>query len=88
MEYEVRVDEKGRILIPKEVREKLNITNVVKLKVENNMIIIQSKDKYKILDKYAGYFNVNWSEFTQDVDELLNEAIDERSKKWLKDIST
>ncbi|PVU69189.1 hypothetical protein DDW09_04635, partial [Sulfolobus sp. SCGC AB-777_L09] len=34
-EYLLSVDEKGRIVIPKEVREELNITNKVKLIVED-----------------------------------------------------
>ena len=40
MELTVRVDSKGRILIPKEVRERLGIKGAVKLKVEENRIIV------------------------------------------------
>jgi hypothetical protein len=37
-------------------------------------------------DKYKGIFKVDWG--SKDVDEILKEAIEERSRKWLKDIST
>ncbi len=35
-----RVDGKGRILIPKEVREKLGIRSLVKLRVEKDRLIL------------------------------------------------
>ena len=37
-EYLLSVDEKGRIVIPKEVREELNITSKVKLIVDDGKI--------------------------------------------------
>ncbi len=40
MEILVRADGKGRIVIPKEVRERLGITSVVKLKVEDDKLIV------------------------------------------------
>ena len=40
MEIMVRVDDKGRILIPKEIREKLGIKNIVKIKVEGDKLVI------------------------------------------------
>ncbi len=36
----MRVDDKGRILIPKEIREKLGIKNIVKIKVEGDKLVI------------------------------------------------
>lgn len=84
MEYLVKVDEKGRIVIPKEVREKLGIRGVVRMVIEGDKILLIpiSVDK----DKYKGIFKVDWG--SKDVDEILKEAIEERSRKWLKDIST
>ncbi|WP_016730328.1 AbrB/MazE/SpoVT family DNA-binding domain-containing protein [Saccharolobus islandicus] len=57
-EYILRVDEKGRIMIPKEVRDKLKISNSVRLIVnESSEIIIKKMERN--IEKYAGYFRVN-----------------------------
>lgn len=40
METIGRVDSKGRILIPKEIREVLGIKNLVKLRVEEGKLVI------------------------------------------------
>ncbi len=40
METIGRVDSKGRILIPKEIREELGIKNLVKLRVEEGKLVI------------------------------------------------
>jgi hypothetical protein len=36
---------------------------------------------------YKGIFKVNWN-ISKDVDEILEEALKERSRTWLKDILT
>ncbi|ADX83815.1 transcriptional regulator, AbrB family [Sulfolobus islandicus HVE10/4] len=57
-EYILRVDEKGRIMIPKEVRDKLKISNSVRLIVnESSEIIIKKMERN--IEKYAGYFRVD-----------------------------
>ena len=88
MEYELKVDEKGRITIPKEVREKLNIKGTVKLIVKDNEAIIRGLNKEVVIRKYAGIFKVDWSKINKDVREIYKEALEEREKKWLKDILT
>jgi len=88
MEYELKVDEKGRITIPKEVREKLNIKGVVKLIVKDNEAIIRGLNKEEVLRKYAGIFKVDWSKINKDVKDIYKESLEEREKKWLKDILT
>ncbi len=40
MEIMARVDDKGRILIPKEIRDRLGIKNMVKIRVEKDKIVI------------------------------------------------
>ncbi len=40
MEFVAKVDSRGRVLIPKEVREKLKIRGMVKLRVEGNKLIL------------------------------------------------
>ncbi|MFP3203003.1 MAG: AbrB/MazE/SpoVT family DNA-binding domain-containing protein [Sulfolobus sp.] len=84
MEYLVKVNEKGRIVIPKEVREKLGIRGAVRMVIEGDKILLIPINVDK--DKYIGIFKVDWG--SKDVDEILKEAIEERSRKWLKDIST
>jgi AbrB family looped-hinge helix DNA binding protein len=79
-EYLLSVDEKGRIVIPKEVREELNITSKVKLIVEDGKIELLPYIK----KNYRGLFRASLK--PKDVDEILKEALEERSKKWLKDI--
>jgi len=88
MEYELKVDEKGRITIPKEVREKLNIKGIVKLIVKDNEAIIRGLNKEEVLREYAGIFKVDWSKIDKDVKEIYKEALEEREKKWLKDFLT
>jgi looped-hinge helix DNA binding domain, AbrB family len=79
-EYLLSVDEKGRIVIPKEVREELNITSKVKLIVEDGKIELLPYIK----KNYKGLFKASLK--SEDIDEILKEALEERSKKWLKDI--
>jgi len=80
IEYLLSVDEKGRIVIPKEVREELNITSKVKLVVEDGKIELLPYIK----KNYRGLFKASLK--PEDIDEILKEALEERSKKWLKDI--
>jgi AbrB family looped-hinge helix DNA binding protein len=82
--YLVNVDKKGRIVIPKEIRDKMNIRDKVKIIVKNN--IIEIRPVLKNLN-YKGIFKVNWN-ISKDVDEILEEALKERSRTWLKDILT
>jgi AbrB family looped-hinge helix DNA binding protein len=81
-EYLLTVDGKGRIVIPKEVREEFNLNDRVKLIVEDGRIEIVPYVK----KSYRGLFKASLK--GKDVDEVLKEALEERSKKWLRDIST
>lgn len=54
-----RVDERGRIVIPKEIRKALNIKrgSELVLKVENNRIIIEKAiNPFKVLENILGEF--------------------------------
>jgi len=78
MEAVVKVDEKGRIVIPKEIREKLGIKEkqVMKLRVIDDKIVLEPLSS--IADEYYGVFEVkHWPE---DLDTFLQEAI----KSWWK----
>ncbi|AWS00746.1 AbrB/MazE/SpoVT family DNA-binding domain-containing protein [Metallosphaera hakonensis] len=76
----VRVDGKGRMVIPKDVRDKLNIIDKVEIIVEGNKIEILPKRSYR------GMFKASLG--SKDVDQVLREGLEERTKKWLKDTST
>jgi len=80
--YLVNVDKKGRIVIPKEIRDKMNIHGKVKIIVKND--VTEIRPALKNLN-YKGIFFVNWN-ISKDVDEILEEAFKERSRIWLKDI--
>jgi len=88
MEYELKIDKKGRITIPKEVREKLNMKGAVKLIVKDNEAILRSVNKEEMLRKYGGIFKVDWSKINKDVKEIYREVLEEREKEWLRDILT
>jgi AbrB family looped-hinge helix DNA binding protein len=81
-EYLLTVDESGRIVIPKEVREELNITGKVKLVIEDSKIQLLPYVK----KSFKGLFKVNVR--LKDADEVLKEASEERSRKWSEGIST
>ena len=87
MEYILKIDEKGRITIPKEVREKLNIKGVVKLIVKDNEAILRSLNREEVLKEYAGIFKVDWSKINKDVKEIYKEALEERERNWLNVIT-
>lgn len=78
----VKVDKKGRILLPKDVREKTAIKNgsYVKIEVKGNKVIMEPIGS--ITDKYFGAYKVKrWPE---DLDEFLEEAI----RRWWGSQST
>jgi AbrB family looped-hinge helix DNA binding protein len=72
----VKVDEKGRVVIPKSIREKVKLKEggYVNVKAEGKVIIMEPLKS--IADKYFGAFNVDrWPE---DVDEFITRVI----KRW------
>lgn len=78
MSIVVRVDRRGRLVIPKELREKFGIRDYVEISVEGNKIIIRPIKS--IADKFFGVFKVErWPE---DLDEFLAKEV---TKGWLRD---
>jgi len=75
----VKVDEKGRVLIPKDIRVKANIQRgkYVRLKVDNNKVILEALGS--VTDKFRGIFHVE--KWPEDLDLLVEEAI---RKWWLR----
>ena len=72
----VKVDEKGRVVIPKSVREKVKLKegSYVNVRAEGNIIIMKPLES--IADKYFGAFKI--SRWPEDLDEFIVEA----TKKW------
>jgi AbrB family looped-hinge helix DNA binding protein len=72
----VKVDGKGRIVIPKDLREKAEIRKggYVKVRAEGKTIIIESVES--IADKYYGIFKIEkWS---GDLDDFIVQVM----KRW------
>ncbi len=71
----VRIDEKGRILIPKGIREALGVKEkqLLKIKVVGDKIILEPVRDYA--DKYYGVFEAK--KWPRDLDEFLAEALQE-----------
>ena len=71
-----KVDKKGRVLLQKEIREKLGIKegSNVKIKVEGRQIVIEPIES--IADKYFGIFKID--KWPDDLDDFIVKAI----KKW------
>ncbi len=75
-ESTVKIDEKGRIMLPEKVRKatKLSKGAYVTVKAKNETITIEPAKS--IADKYRGIFQItNWPE---DLDEFTVEA----TRKW------
>jgi len=74
-----RMDDRGRIVVPKHLREKIGLKKggYVKIWVKNNTIIIEPLES--IADKYLGKFKIkNWP---RDLDKFIEEAVKEW---WMK----
>lgn len=80
LEFIVKVDEKGRIMIPKGLREAVGISEktLVKVYVKNGKIIVESKGS--VADKFFGCFKVK--RWPKNLDEFVSEAV---RKWWLKE---
>jgi len=78
----VRVDEKGRVVIPKNIREqaKMREAGYVKVTAEEKTIIIEPLEPFA--DKYFGAFKID--KWPENLDEFAVEVI----KKWWKSQAT
>jgi len=78
----VKIDNKGRLLIPKNIREKVGIRegSYVKMEAKEKRILIEPIEP--IADKYFGAFKIeNWPE---NLDEFIVEVM----KNWWKQKAT
>ena len=81
-EATAKVDEKGRIIIPKEIREtaKLKEGSYVTIKTKGKTIIMEPLEP--VADKYYGAFKI--AKWPENIDEFTVEVI----KKWWTTQST
>jgi AbrB family looped-hinge helix DNA binding protein len=72
----VKVDEKGRVIIPKGLREKAKVKEggYVKMKTDGKTIIIEPVES--IADKYYGAFKIE--KWPEELDEFIVKVM----KKW------
>ena len=72
----VKVDEKGRVIIPKNIREtaKLKEGSYVNIKAKGKIIIIEPTEP--VADKYYGAFKI--TKWPENIDEFVVEVI----KTW------
>ena len=79
MEYIVRVDDKGRVLIPKEIRKLLGIDEkkYVKIMQYKDKIVLEPIESYA--SKYYGVFKVR--KWPEDLDEFMIEVM----RRWWKE---
>jgi len=77
----VKVGKKGRIVIPKEVRDALNIKegSFVRIYVEGGRAVIEPVED--AVEKFKG--SVSVEKWPEDLDEFVLEVL----KNWLKDTS-
>jgi len=75
-ETTVKIDEKGRIMIPKEIRKaaKLKEGSYVSIKAIDRTVVIESEES--VAEKYSGIFKI--SKWPEDIDEFIVEA----TRKW------
>lgn len=75
-ETAVKVDKKGRVLIPKKIREtaKLKEGSYVNIKTKGESIIMEPAEP--VADKYYGAFKV--TQWPEDIDEFTVEVM----QKW------
>ena len=75
-ETTVKIDEKGRIMIPKNIRKaaKVKAGTYVNIKTKDTTIIIEPAES--IAEKYGGIFQI--TKWPEDLDEFIVEA----TRKW------
>ena len=77
-----KIDEKGRIIIPRKIRKKAKLKpgTYLAIKSKDNLIILEPSES--IAEKYFGIFQI--SRWPENLDEFITEA----TRKWWAQHST
>ncbi|MGQ4833802.1 MAG: AbrB/MazE/SpoVT family DNA-binding domain-containing protein [Candidatus Asgardarchaeia archaeon] len=77
MEY-AKIDKKGRLLIRKEIRNKVGIrkNSIVKIKVDERRLIIEPSEKENVAEEYYGIIKVD--KWPEDIEKFAIEVV----RKW------
>lgn len=75
----LRVDSKGRIQVPKELREQLGIRKEVTVKIENGTMTIEPVER--VFDRLASEVRFNFKSVAEDLPRLRKAAEDELLKQ-------
>jgi AbrB family looped-hinge helix DNA binding protein len=75
-ETTAKIDEKGRVMIPKNIRKatKIKAGTYVNIKATDTTIIIEPAES--VAEKYSGFFQI--TKWPEDLDEFMVEA----TRKW------
>jgi len=78
----VNVDEKGRMVIPKEIREKIGVTQGGRIRItaEKDRAVIEPLKP--VADSHYGAFNI--TKWPEDLDQIASEAL----RQWWKEKPT
>jgi AbrB family looped-hinge helix DNA binding protein len=81
-EATVKIDEKGRVMIPKNIRKaaKIKAGTYINIKISNTTIILEPAKS--IAEKYSGIFPID--KWPENLDEFVVEA----TRKWWKNHTT
>ena len=75
----LKVDSKGRIQVPKELREQLGIRKEVSVKIENGTITIEPVER--IFERLAGEVTFNFKSVATELPKLRKAAEEELLKQ-------
>jgi AbrB family looped-hinge helix DNA binding protein len=75
----LKVDSKGRIQVPKELREQLGIRREVSVKIENGTMTIEPVER--IFDRLAGEVRFNFKSVAAELPKLRKAAEEELLKQ-------
>ncbi len=82
MQQELNVDEKGRIQVPKKIRERLGIKHTVKASVRGRSLIIEAEEDP--LEELASIIKTRFTDFEKEMP-AMRKAAEEQLQKDLRE---
>ncbi len=79
----VKVDEKGRIVVPRNMRRQLNIGRRVRLRVEDNKIILEPvRDPLDELAELVVESKITASKEPEKISQIAGQELEKLGKGW------